>query len=100
MKHKKRVSEKEGKNSAEEKELRRRKKIMKKMKPLLIELLLIVLTVCASSTVSSTNAPLEGSQNEKFSSQNSQPEEIRLNITLKSDENEKEHVDIDMGKYL
>jgi hypothetical protein len=75
------------------------------MKPLLIELLLITLTVCASTSShpsESTHAPLDDAAKKGISSDGPEPrktEEIRLNITLKSDENEKEHVDIDMGKY-
>lgn len=78
------------------------------MKPLLIELLLITLTVCASTSSSfeSTHTPLDDAAKKSILSgspeSNLTPhrtEEIRLNITLKSDENEKEHVDIDMGKY-
>lgn len=79
------------------------------MKPLLIELLLITLTVCASSSSypsESTHTPLDDagkkailSGSPESSSTPHKTEEIRLNITLKSDENEKEHVDIDMGKY-
>lgn len=77
-----------------------------KMKPLLIELLLITLTVCASSShpLESTQSPLVDAKKGNISLISSskkllQSEEIRLNITLKSDENEKENVDIDMGKY-
>lgn len=73
------------------------------MEPLLIELLLITLTVCASSSshpLESTQSPLGDTKNSSLILPKSlQSEEIRLNITLKSDENEKENVDIDMGKY-
>lgn len=84
------------------------------MEPLYIWLL-IALTVCASSLSShpleSTQSPLDIGKNAILSDSindskvplqpiKSQPEEIRLNITLKSDDNEKEIVDVDMGKYL
>lgn len=74
------------------------------MKPLLIELLVITLTVCASTSshqLESTRAPLDDVAKKGSPESISTPQktEIRLNITLKSDENEKEHVDIDMGKY-
>lgn len=72
------------------------------MKPLLIELLLITLTVCASTSshpLESTHSPLDDAAKKGILSGSSDKTEIRLNITLKSEENEKEHVDIDMGKY-
>jgi hypothetical protein len=82
-----------------------------KMKSLLI--VLTTLTVLSSShplestpspqDIVGKNAILSSSANtnadNKFHSIKSQPEEIRLNITLtKGDETEKEPVDIDMGK--
>lgn len=88
---------------------RRKKRVKKKkMKPLLIELLLITLTVCASTSshLESTRTPLDDAAKKSIlsgspetSSTPLKTEEIRLNITLKSDENEKEHVDVDMGNY-
>lgn len=75
---------------------------MKTMKPLLIELLLITLTVCASSSYpsESTQSPLGEAILGDFNvTLKTQPKEIRLNITLKSDETEKENIDVDMGKY-
>lgn len=74
----------------------------RKMEPLLIELLLIItLTVCASSSsqpFESTQSPLLGVE-ESSKKVDLQHQEIRLNITLKKgDEDEKENVDIEMGK--
>jgi hypothetical protein len=85
------------KSSAESEKKYRMKR---KMEPLLIELLLITLTVCASSSASqqleSTQPPLVVDESKKVDSH----QEIRLNITLKrGDDDEKENVDIDMGKY-
>jgi hypothetical protein len=81
------------------------------MEPLFIGIL-ITLTVCASHPLETTKSPLDIGNNAILSNSktnddvvpsipihNSHTEEIRLNITLKSDENDKEVVDIDMGMY-
>lgn len=83
------------------------------MEPLFIGIL-ITLTVCASHPLETTKSPLDIGNNAILSNSKSNDdvvpslpihkpqshtEEIRLNITLKSDENDKEVVDIDMGMY-
>lgn len=81
------------------------------MEPLFIGIL-ITLTVCASHPLETTKSPLDIGNNAILSNRKtnddvtlipidkSQTTEIRLNITLKSDENDKEVVDIDMGMYI
>lgn len=81
------------------------------MEPLFIGIL-ITLTVCASHPLETTKSPLDIGNNAILSNSKtnddvvpltpihkSHTEEIRLNITLKNDENDKEVVDIDMGMY-
>lgn len=82
------------------------------MEPLLI-FLLITLTVCASHPLETTKSPLDISNNAILSGSSktndgsvplvpikTHTEEIRLNISLAIDENEKEIVDIDMGMCI
>lgn len=95
------------------KEREKKKKKETKMEPLFIGIL-ITLTVCASHPLETTKSPLDIGNNAILSNSKSNDdvvpslpihkpqshtEEIRLNITLKSDENDKEVVDIDMGMY-
>lgn len=72
------------------------------MKPLLI-CVLITLTVCASHPLETTKSPLAGNNallnnsSVPLEPADNHPKEIRLDISLNIDDNEKETVDVDLG---
>lgn len=75
------------------------------MEPMLGIGLLIIITVCASYSLDPTEPSIDGQSRNLSAGTNisnhepiKSPDENRLEITLKIDENDKEIIDSDMGK--